>query len=161
MFLESLSREARSGLPWKMLYANNLVISAERLVELRERYLTWKNNMESKGQIVIIRKTKIMKCCTNERLVFASGKCLYWVSKKRVGKNSVYCSFWKHSVHKRCNGFKGKLIDTPDFKCHSCLHPPESEKEAQKFKLGNFDYKRVDKFCYLGDVLVMGQKQAQ
>ena len=36
---------------------------------------------------------------------------------------------------------------------HSCLHLPESEKEGHKFKLGNFDYKRVDKFCYLGDML--------
>ena len=78
------------------------------------------------------------------------------VCKKGAGRNSVYCSFYKHWVHKRCSGFKGKLIDTPDFKCHSCLHPPECKKEAHKFKLGSFDYKSVDKFYYLGNMLSAG-----
>ena len=94
-----------------------------------------------------------MKCGTNEGPVFASGKHLCGVCKKGVGRNSVYCNFCKHWVHERCNGFKGRLINTPDFKCHSCLHLPESEKVAHKFKLSNFDYERVDKFCYLGDML--------
>ena len=76
--------------------------------------------------------------------------------KKGVGRNSVYYSFCKHWVHKRCSRFQGRLTDAPDFKCHSCLHPPESEKEAQKFKLDNFDYERVDKFYYLGDILSAG-----
>ena len=69
----------------------------------------------------------------------------------------MYCSFCKHWVHKRCSGFKGRLIDTPDLKCHCCLHPPNSEKEAHKFKLGNFDYERVEKFCYLEDMLSDGR----
>ena len=73
--------------------------------------------------------------------------------QKGVGRNSVYCGSCKHWVHKRCSGFKGRLIDTPYFKCHRGLHLPGSEKEAHKFKLGNFDYKRMDKFCNLGDML--------
>ena len=48
---------------------------------------------------------------------------------------------------------KGRLIDTPDFKCHNCLHPSESEKKAHKFKLRDCDCKRVNKFCYTGDIL--------
>ena len=46
--------------------------------------------------------------------------------------------------------FKGRLIDAPDFKCHSCLHLPQREKEIHKFKLGNFDYERVEMFCHIG-----------
>ena len=53
----------------------------------------------------------------------------------------MYCSFQKHWVNKRCSSFKGGPIDTPDFKCHSYLHLPES------------DYEEVDKFCHLGDTL--------
>ena len=30
---------------------------------------------------------------------------------------------------------------------------PESEKEAHMFKVDNFDFERVDKFCYCGDML--------
>lgn len=40
-----------------------------------------------------------------------------------------------------------------DFKYYSCQHLTESEKKADKFKLGNFDYERVDTVCYLGDML--------
>ena len=81
--------------------------------------------------------------------VFASGKRLCGVCKKGVGRNSLYSSFCKNWVQKRCSSFKGRLIDAPDFKCHSCLLPPESKKEACKFKLGNLDYERLDKPCYL------------
>ena len=37
MVLEALSREFRSGLPWKMLYADDLVIIIESLVERTKR----------------------------------------------------------------------------------------------------------------------------
>ena len=47
MVLEALSREFRNGLPWEMLYADDLVIIANSLEELEDRYLTWKNNMEN------------------------------------------------------------------------------------------------------------------
>ena len=55
--LEALSREFRSGLPWEMLYGDKLVIIAESLVELEERYLTWTSNIEGKGLKVNIGKT--------------------------------------------------------------------------------------------------------
>ena len=70
----------------------------------------------------------------------------------------MYCSFYKYWVHKRCSDFKGRLTDTIDFKCHSCLHPLESKNEAHKFKLSNFDYERVNKSCYLGDMISAGAR---
>ena len=48
--LEALSQEFRSGVPWKDLYANDLVIIAESLEECVRRLLTWKEAMEKKGQ---------------------------------------------------------------------------------------------------------------
>ena len=48
MVHEALSREFKSGLPWEMLYADDLVIIAKKLVELEERYLTWKNNRKQR-----------------------------------------------------------------------------------------------------------------
>ena len=71
---------------------------------------------------------------------FASGKYPCGLCNKGVGKNSIYCSFWKHWVHKRCSGLKGRLTITPSFKCHSCLHPLENGNEAHKIKLGNVDW---------------------
>ena len=40
MVLEALSREFKSCLPWEILYADDLTIIAESLLELEERNLT-------------------------------------------------------------------------------------------------------------------------
>ena len=156
MILEALSREFRSGLPWELLYEDDIGIITNSLEELEERYLAQKNNMESKGLRVNIGKTKIMKSGTNEGPVFASGKYPCGVCNKEVGRNSIYCSFYKHWLHKRCSGLKGRLTITSSFKCHGCLHSPENGNEAHKIKLGDVDYGRVNKFCYLGDMLSAG-----
>ena len=91
--LESLSREFKNGLPWEMLYADDLVIIAGSLEELEERYLAWKNNMERKCLEVNIEKTKIMKSGTNEAPVFALSRYPCGACRKKVDANSVYCSF--------------------------------------------------------------------
>ena len=52
--LESLSREFRIGLPWELLYADNLVLMADILFE------RWKSGMEQKGLQVNSGKTKVM-----------------------------------------------------------------------------------------------------
>ena len=79
-----------------MLYADDLVVIAESLVELEERYLTWKTNIEYRGLKVNIGNKNIMKCGRNEGPVLASGKYPLNVCKKGVGRNSVYYSFCKH-----------------------------------------------------------------
>ena len=48
--LEALSQEFRSGVPWKDLYADDLVVIAESLEECVRRLLTWKEAMEKKGR---------------------------------------------------------------------------------------------------------------
>ena len=57
--LEALSREFRTGCPWEMLYADDLMISAESMEELLVKVQTWKTEMEKKGLHVNMGKTKI------------------------------------------------------------------------------------------------------
>ena len=45
--LEALSREFRTGCPWELLYADDLMISAESMEELLVKLKTWKAEMES------------------------------------------------------------------------------------------------------------------
>ena len=156
MVLEALSIECRSGLPWEMLYADDLVIIAESLEELEERYSAWKNGMECKGLRVNMAKTKVMASGTDEGPTFTSGRYPCGVCRKGVGVNSVYCTFCSQWVHKRCSGLKGRLRDVPDFKCSKCIHPQEVSETAKKVRLGNSDYEVVDQFCYLGDMLSAG-----
>lgn len=85
----------------EILYTDDLAITAESLVELKERYLIWKKKIESKGLKVNIRKTKIIKCYKSKGLLFRPGKNLRDVCKNGVSRN-----------------------------CHNCLHPPEREKEV-------------------------------
>ena len=58
--LEALSREFRTGCPWVLLYADDLMISAESMEELLVKLKTWKAEMERKGLRVNMGKTKIM-----------------------------------------------------------------------------------------------------
>ena len=47
--LEALSREFRTGCPWELLYADDLVIIAESEDELRAKLKLWKSEMEANG----------------------------------------------------------------------------------------------------------------
>ena len=59
--LEALSREFRTGCPWELLYADDLMISAESMEELLVKVHPWKTEMEKKGLRVNMGKTKIME----------------------------------------------------------------------------------------------------
>ena len=47
-----------SGLPWEMLYADDLVIIRESLTELEERYLIWKKQHREQSSESQYRKDK-------------------------------------------------------------------------------------------------------
>ena len=44
------------------MYADNLVLICETKEEARQRFLAWRNTIESKGLKVNISKTKVMRC---------------------------------------------------------------------------------------------------
>ena len=47
--LEALSREFRTGCPLELMYADDLIISAESKVVLLVKVKTWKTEMENKS----------------------------------------------------------------------------------------------------------------
>ena len=62
--LEALSQKFRAGVPWEIIYADDLVIIADSLEECVRRLLIWKGAMEKKGLRVNVGKTKVMICST-------------------------------------------------------------------------------------------------
>ena len=58
--LEALSKDFRVGVPWELLFADDLVIVDTSLESLVERVMKWKNGLESKGLRVNMSKTKFM-----------------------------------------------------------------------------------------------------
>ena len=119
--IEALSRHFRSGCPWELLYADDLVITAEILDELLEKFRVWKTNLETKGLLrVNVGKKKIMVKANNAPKPVETSKFPCGVCNKGVGSNSIkchVCGFW---VHKRCSNVKGPLKANPEFKCKKC-----------------------------------------
>ena len=60
--MQAISREFQKGLPWELLYADELVLIAESLEELDSMYAKWKCGMEEKGLCVNIGKAKVKIC---------------------------------------------------------------------------------------------------
>jgi len=58
--MEAISREFRVTLPWELLYADDLVVTAETEEGLIKRLNEWKNNVQNRGMRVNMNKTKVM-----------------------------------------------------------------------------------------------------
>ena len=91
--MEALSQEFRTGCPWELLYADDLVIVAETLEELKSQLKQWKNGLESKGLKVNVGKTKVM--CSSPDAVKSVDKSVKFpcaVCFSGVGANSIQCT---------------------------------------------------------------------
>ena len=160
MVLEALSREFRTGCPWELLYADDLVIVAETRDELLEKLARWKTEMEAKGLRVNMKKTKILISGPGLNLLSDSGESPCAVCRKGVGANSIHCGKCSLWVHKKCSGIKGKLNPkaSKGFECQRCLgnaRPVDGRPEAEVM-MGEERIDVVASFCYLGDMLSAG-----
>ena len=156
LVLEALSRELRTGLPWEILYADDLVLVAESLDEAMDKFMLWKNGLESKGLKVNMDKTKVMISGKDMGLVERNGKWPCALCSKGVGSNSIKCCSCKEWVHKRCSGIRGRLQNIVGFKCAVCLGDRIIPERPDRVEVGGMSLECVNKFCYLGDVIGAG-----
>ena len=152
--LDVISRNFRVGLPWELLYADDLALLAESEAELLEKIKRWKQGMEEKGLRVNIDKTKVL-LCSNVKRVVVKWPCS--VCGGEVGDNSIQCKVCKKWVHwKKCSKMPGKLRKC-DFTCPVCSGEVEavvSDPGNRVFDLGlDGSLAVVDSFCYLGDTI--------
>ena len=154
--MDALSQELRTGCPWELLYADDLVIVAKSLDELTLKFSTWKQGIEAKGLRVNMAKTKVL-CSTYQsaRRNRSSGKHPCGVCHAGVGNNSIFCRKCGHWIHKACSGVKGRLLDDPDFVCRRCTNelPPSPGPEFTEVLHNGESLEVVQEFCYLGDVI--------
>ena len=156
--LEALSREFRTGCPWELLYADDMMISAESMEELLVKVQTWKTEMEKKSLRVNMGKTKIMESGINLDVRKKSGKYPCGVCQSVGSSNAIFCGGCKRWVHKKCSGIKGPLRPDPEFRCARCLGTAWAidEREVSEVEVGNEKLEVVPEFCYLGDMLAAG-----
>ena len=118
--LDALSQEHRTGCPWELLYADDLVIISDNLEELLQKVQTWKDAMEDKGLRINMGKTKIMISGPKLDLLKKSGQDPCAVCLKGVGSNSMQCGGCSLWVHNRCKDFEGVVKSDPKYRCPRC-----------------------------------------
>ena len=67
--LDVVAEDMRRGLPWKLLYADDLVILAESEEELKEYLMAWEECLQGKGLKLNAGKIKLMKSNKEVRVV--------------------------------------------------------------------------------------------
>ena len=75
----------RTGCPWELFYADDLVITATSEVELLAKLHLWKSEMEAKGLRVNMGKTKVMLSGPNLNSLRDSNTHVVCVEKVLVG----------------------------------------------------------------------------
>ena len=120
LVLEALSLQFRTGVPWELLYADDLAVMADLLEECIARLKVWKEGMERKGLRVNMKKTKLMVWGPGLDLLRDSGAFPCAVCRSGVGVNSIQCSQCMYWVHKKCSGVRGRLAEDPDYACPRC-----------------------------------------
>lgn len=155
--LESLSKRFRGGLPYELLYADDLVLIAESEELLVKKIENWRKGLEAGGLRVNFGKTKIMRCEIGAGEVKSTGKYPCGVCKQGVGTNSILCSKCKKWIHKKCSNIKGRLKQDPHYKCPVCadenLRDKNVENKLQIKVKTDVMLDCVENFCYLGDVI--------
>jgi hypothetical protein len=158
LVLEALSVKFREGLPWELLYADDLALIADTEEQLMEKIKVWKAGMEGKGLRVNMSKTKVMRCNAGNSNVSCSGEWPCGVCHKGVGANSIECTVCLKWIHKKCSGVSGRLQGVVGFKCKTCLTGGVTMTAQKKsVSLGlNEELECVESFCYLGDTIGCG-----
>ena len=133
------------------MYADDLVLICETKEEARQRFVAWRNELESKGLKVNISKTKVIRCARDgvpkEAAVDPCSVC-----GKRVGLNSIHCTTCGYWVHGRCSGVQGNLARVAQgFVCKVCR--AEGRKAADEFCFKDVKLECVGEFANLGDML--------
>ena len=156
MVLEALSMEFRSGLPFEMLYADDLVLIAENEIEAQEKYRRWRDGLNSKGLRVNVDKTKVLVSREGGGTAVVEGRWPCAVCRKGVGNNSVRCTRCDQWVHYRCSGVRGRLQDEGNYVCGVCRGEHIVRERQERIELAGESFSCVEEFCYLGDMICAG-----
>lgn len=155
--MEEATKECRRGGPWELLYADDLVITAESKEEMKERFEIWREGMERRGLKINLGKTKVMVTGREAAEKVKSGKFPCGCCGKGVGTNSILCKECGKWCHKKCAGVKNgrNLSKVKDFRCPACVRKEFKKKDEDEggVETGGGRLECVDSFCYLGEVL--------
>ena len=117
LVLEMLSREFCTGMPWELLYADDLVLIANTQEECISKPKAWMTGMEGKGLHVNMKKTKLLVSDGGHDVLKKSVKYPRAFCCSGVGGISIECLQRKLWVVKRCSGITGQMVANPNYVC--------------------------------------------
>ena len=144
LVLEEATKDCSRGAPWSMLYADDLVLTAETHAGVIEEFRRWKTALERRGLKINLDKTKIM-VTGKESVPIRSGRYPCGVCGRGVGVNSVLCVSCSLWCHKRCSGLQS-VVGAVDFVCPTCAR-------GSGTRMNDSIISEVSSFCYLGDMI--------
>ena len=151
--LDAVTETCRSGAPWELLYADDLVLSAETMDEVVGMFDDWRVAMESKGLKVNIDKTKLLISGKRMNTQIRVGNYPCGVCGRGVMANSILCVGCNRWVHQRCSGIQRGRLSRHEgvFRCRTCTDgsPPADESITTSGGI----IEDVEQFCYLGNIL--------
>ena len=154
LVMNEATKECCLGDPWELLYADDLVLTAETKEEVERKFTDWKLAMERRGLKVNIGKTKIMVTGKEEVERMQSGRFPCGVCGAGVGANSILCTVCDKWCHKRCSNLR-TLNRVSSFCCPACTRGRNGTDilENESVVMENGIVEEVPNFCYLGDFL--------
>ena len=155
LVLEAPSREFPTGLPWELLYIDDLVLMVDTQEECFSKLKAGKAGMESKRLHVNMKKTKLLVSGGDQDVLQKSSKYPCAVCCSGVSRNSMLCSQYMLWVHTMCSAIPEWLVVDPNYICHRC------KVESQTIDGLTVTEEDVDgtmldmeaTFCYLGYIL--------
>ena len=149
--MEEATKECRCEAPWEMLFADDLVLTSESEEGVRDMLMKWRSALERRGLKVNLEKTKYLVSGDSKEKE-ETGRYPCSVCQKGVGSSSIQCSKCAKWVHKRCSGLK--TLVAVGFQCSRCTNTNANDKQERKnLDIGSDSIEKVDKFCYLGDMM--------
>ena len=91
--MQEETRAARGEGLWDLLYADELVITAESEGEAVRKFVVWKREMETRGLKININKIKLTVMGREPVVKPQRGRYPCRVCGKGVGANSIWCQF--------------------------------------------------------------------
>jgi hypothetical protein len=155
LVLEEATKLCRRGDPWDLLYADDLVLTAETREEVEVMFSDWKHEMERRGLKINMDKTKLMVSGKDIEENIQVGKYPCGVCGRGVGSNSILCTTCNKWCHKKCSNLRN-LNGVAGFCCPACVRRRRGEVvEAveESIEVDGEVVREVKQFCYLGDVL--------
>ena len=96
------TENARRGVVNELLYADDLVIMGEDMEDLKERFWSWKDALESKGLEVNTRKNEIDGKRIRRQTIQKQDRSMWSLWEKSHGQFSIVHKMWKLGSWQMC-----------------------------------------------------------